>query len=174
MTATTMTASELASWVGADGTLDADGLKVAVRIIDARQVYGRLQFLVTPMHGEGARWVDASRVMVKRTTRTLRAWLIKAHDSVHVAYSLSDARALLAEHGGTIEEVRACQICGDPDGECRCDRYWYECPACGVQGYESLIFLGPAPFASHSHHVACTECGYGDEIQKFIIGEEVS
>lgn len=47
------------------GVVEVDGLQVLVRVLDARTVWGRVQYLVTPVAGSGQRWVDAARVMAE-------------------------------------------------------------------------------------------------------------
>ena len=56
----TMTqANELAADIGKTGRVhDGDGLTFEVKIIDAKQSYGRLRYLVTPISGTGERWVE--------------------------------------------------------------------------------------------------------------------
>jgi hypothetical protein len=39
-----------------------EGLKVPVTVKDAREVYGRTDYLVTPTGGSGEKWVEAYRV----------------------------------------------------------------------------------------------------------------
>ena len=60
-----MTASELARLIGHEATISSDGLQVRVRILDGRTAYGREDLLVTPVAGEGQRWVSAERVRLE-------------------------------------------------------------------------------------------------------------
>lgn len=61
-----MTAANLAVFVGCYGNLDmaaAGGtLAVRVTILDARRVWNRTDYLVTPVAGSGQQWVSADRV----------------------------------------------------------------------------------------------------------------
>jgi hypothetical protein len=43
-------------------TTYTEGLKVPVTVKDAREVYGRTDYLVTPIGGSGEKWVEAYRV----------------------------------------------------------------------------------------------------------------
>lgn len=44
------------------GDLFYDGMKVQVKIIDAKMAWGSLRFLVTPISGSGTAWKDAVSV----------------------------------------------------------------------------------------------------------------
>lgn len=57
-----MTAAALIRNVGKIGLLTVDGLQVEVLIQDARRVWDRLDYLVTPVRGTGQQWVSAQRV----------------------------------------------------------------------------------------------------------------
>jgi hypothetical protein len=65
-----MTAGELARVIGQTGTVGVDvsggqGWRVPCEITDARQVWGRVQYLVAPVGSAGsAVWVESSRVQV--------------------------------------------------------------------------------------------------------------
>jgi hypothetical protein len=41
-------------------------LKIPVRIIEGKFVYGHIRLLVEPLHGEGRWWVDVSKVQFPR------------------------------------------------------------------------------------------------------------
>lgn len=56
------TAASLAVFVGCSGDLHVDALAFRVQIKDARKVYGRTDYLVTPVTGGGEQWVSAERV----------------------------------------------------------------------------------------------------------------
>lgn len=43
-----------------------DGLGVPVRILDVRQVWGRVDYLVTPEGGTGETWVSSERVTINQ------------------------------------------------------------------------------------------------------------
>lgn len=62
-----MTTQELARLQQGKATLTTytEALEVAVKILDSRQAYGRLDLLVTPTQGSGEAWVSADRVKVK-------------------------------------------------------------------------------------------------------------
>ena len=66
-----MTARELADLIDKQATLavpaESKGtavLEVAVQILDAREHFGRIDVLVTPVQGAGQAWVSAERVKV--------------------------------------------------------------------------------------------------------------
>lgn len=56
------TVNEMKPTVGKEGVLCQDGLQFEVVILDARFVYGRKQFLIKPIAGEGQRWVDEGSI----------------------------------------------------------------------------------------------------------------
>lgn len=64
-----MSAAELGKYVGAVGLLDltASGVpfSVPVSVVDARRVFGRLDFLAEPVGGRGRAWVAADRVRLE-------------------------------------------------------------------------------------------------------------
>jgi hypothetical protein len=59
-----MNTSELAAQIGRTATLAGrrNEFKTTVRILDAKQVYGKLRYQVTPIEGTGSVWVNAERV----------------------------------------------------------------------------------------------------------------
>ena len=57
-----MTYREAATYVGKLGVLHTEGLRINVRIIDARKAYGRIDVLVEPIGGEGEAWVVHTKV----------------------------------------------------------------------------------------------------------------
>lgn len=46
------------------GTIFLAGVYVDIQILDIREVFGNIQYLVSPMAGSGSVWVAASRVEV--------------------------------------------------------------------------------------------------------------
>ena len=71
-----MTAREIADLLDKQATLEVIGsvrgetgrgvLLVPVRIVDARENFGRMDVLVTPEGGSGQAWVSAERVKIGR------------------------------------------------------------------------------------------------------------
>lgn len=59
-----MTIKELTYPLGREGLLDTNGLKVAVKIMDVKLAYGRVRYVVTPLHGHGTATVEDFRVEV--------------------------------------------------------------------------------------------------------------
>jgi len=60
----------------AEGYVDINGIRVRVRITDTRQAYGRFDLCVTPIAGEGSRWIDYRNVVLTSTlvpTKSLTA-----------------------------------------------------------------------------------------------------
>jgi len=58
-----MAAKDCSNLIDRSGLLvDADAWAVAVRIVDARRVFGRVDVLVTPTRGRGERWVSLDRI----------------------------------------------------------------------------------------------------------------
>lgn len=54
--------TDLTIYANRTGRMSIDTLSFAVRIIEARTRYGHLDFRVTPVTGEGERWVEQHRV----------------------------------------------------------------------------------------------------------------
>ena len=48
----------------AEGYVDINGIRVNVRVTDTRQAYGRFDLCVTPIAGEGSRWIDYRNVVI--------------------------------------------------------------------------------------------------------------
>lgn len=46
------------------GTIWINGLSIEVTILDIREVWGTIHYLITPIDGSGSVWVNASRVKV--------------------------------------------------------------------------------------------------------------
>ena len=61
-----MTAREIAELLDKQATLElqGSGLVIGVRIVNARENFGRIDVLVTPMEGSGQAWVNAERVTI--------------------------------------------------------------------------------------------------------------
>lgn len=57
-----MTTSESSKLIGQTATLSIDGLCVRVTILDAREVFGRSDYQVSPVTGTGTKWVSSDRV----------------------------------------------------------------------------------------------------------------
>jgi hypothetical protein len=54
---------KVAAMVGKEATLKTnEGLSIRVRVLDARQSYGRTEVLVEPVSGKGQAWVTTQRV----------------------------------------------------------------------------------------------------------------
>lgn len=58
------TAAELVSVINSNGFLTVDEFRIKVKIKDARTVFGRTDYLVEPIEGEGEKWVSSERVSV--------------------------------------------------------------------------------------------------------------
>lgn len=73
------TAAELASYKGLVGEMSIDlgaqsrkrrelppqPITVAVRVVDAREIYGRVDLLIEPVYGNGRAWVNSTRVELR-------------------------------------------------------------------------------------------------------------
>ena len=55
-------APDLASYRDRLGLIKVDNMRVEVKIRDARLRFGHLDLLVTPVAGEGERWVEQHRI----------------------------------------------------------------------------------------------------------------
>jgi len=56
---------DLAAYRDRTGTLAVDKLNIDVKITDARMRYGHLDLLVTPIAGQGERWVEQHRIELR-------------------------------------------------------------------------------------------------------------
>ena len=57
------TARELAQYIGKTGSYRIGDLSVNVEVLDARVSWGQIQYLNTPVSGEGSRWVQEHLVI---------------------------------------------------------------------------------------------------------------
>jgi hypothetical protein len=57
-----MNALEMAQSIGKTGFLQIDKMQFHVKILNVRESFGRLDFHVTPVDGNGSQWVDSHRV----------------------------------------------------------------------------------------------------------------
>ena len=57
-----MTSRELVRLLDKEGTLSLGGFTIPVRILDARENFGRVDVLVEPITGEGQAWYSADNV----------------------------------------------------------------------------------------------------------------
>jgi hypothetical protein len=57
------TAREMASTVSSKrGTITMDKLEIEIEILDVRQRWGTLDYLIAPVAGNGTTWVEARRI----------------------------------------------------------------------------------------------------------------
>ena len=54
--------TDLEIYKNRNGTIDVGGLIVAVRVTDARFRYGHIDLKVTPLSGQGERWIESGKV----------------------------------------------------------------------------------------------------------------
>lgn len=60
------TTKDLSKSLGRFGFLrTAEGLSVKVNILDAKEVWGCVRYLVSPVDGSGTAWVDRSRCQLQ-------------------------------------------------------------------------------------------------------------
>lgn len=57
--------TRLAKYRGRLADLEVDDLSVGVNITDARESFGRIDVYVTPIEGQGSKWVDSKRVTLR-------------------------------------------------------------------------------------------------------------
>lgn len=72
-----LTGKQASSYIGRTGTLHLNGsgrpgwmqtpdkMAVKVKVLDAREAFGRVDLFVQPVAGEGAAWVEARRVTLE-------------------------------------------------------------------------------------------------------------
>lgn len=64
-----MTAAEMAKYIGKRATVSGSGTtKFEVEIVDVKERWGILRFLVTPVAGSGESWVEHVNMMNERIT----------------------------------------------------------------------------------------------------------
>lgn len=56
------TANDMTPVIGQTVQLRVEDIKVLVMVLNAKNSYGRLRLLVTPVAGSGEQWVEMSRV----------------------------------------------------------------------------------------------------------------
>lgn len=49
---------ELLQKIGKQANYEINGLTVAVKVLDIKQSYGKIRYLITPIKGEGETWVE--------------------------------------------------------------------------------------------------------------------
>jgi hypothetical protein len=59
-----MTVSELAAVVGRLGVYTHAALRIEVQVIDVRQVWGRVDYLIRPVAGSGSQWVASDSIQL--------------------------------------------------------------------------------------------------------------
>ena len=57
-----MNAKQLSENLGKQGLLSISNMQVLVNITDARTVFGRIDYQVSPVNGTGSTWVESNRV----------------------------------------------------------------------------------------------------------------
>lgn len=90
---------DLDSFVNRTGNFDTDGLSFGIRVVKARLRFGHLDLLVTPIFGEGERWVEQHRVDLAEQEapviefRTASAPVVSGNDegAIHLAELIRNA-----------------------------------------------------------------------------------
>jgi len=59
------TQNDLNEYIGKTGTYETGGLVVNVKILDARNTFGRVDLLITPVSGLGQKWTMAAKVKME-------------------------------------------------------------------------------------------------------------
>jgi adenylyl- and sulfurtransferase ThiI len=57
------TVRELAQYIGKTGTYQIKDMRIDVEVLDAKVSYGQTRYLITPVSGEGSRWVQENLVL---------------------------------------------------------------------------------------------------------------
>ena len=63
-----MTAAEMMKNLNHIAFANVEGFKIKVQIDDARQVFGRVDYLVTPIEGKGKQWMSEDHITVLSPT----------------------------------------------------------------------------------------------------------
>jgi hypothetical protein len=58
--------AELAKVIGQTGALSVEGLLIPVKVRDVRTHWGRVDYWVEPVGGDGLKWVSADRVRLPK------------------------------------------------------------------------------------------------------------
>jgi len=53
------------AYKGLEGSIGLTGMTFTIKVIDARQSFGRLDLCVEPLNGEGSRWMESRKVELK-------------------------------------------------------------------------------------------------------------
>lgn len=61
-----MTTNDKIKLIGKSGLLNCGGLKFNVEILDCRESFGRTDFQVKPVSGEGVKWVSSESVTINK------------------------------------------------------------------------------------------------------------
>jgi hypothetical protein len=61
-----MTTTDKIKIIGKTGLLAVNGLKFEVEILDVRDSFGRTDYKVKPVSGEGTRWVSSESVTLNK------------------------------------------------------------------------------------------------------------
>jgi hypothetical protein len=56
-----MTVAEMANWIGCLGAVKIGDFDIHVKILDLRERFGTMDCLITPLCGEGQKWVEFNR-----------------------------------------------------------------------------------------------------------------
>ena len=59
-----MTTKELMDIIGTNAVIHMEKIKVEVEILDARQNFGRTEYLIRPLAGAGEQWIKDDRLVV--------------------------------------------------------------------------------------------------------------
>lgn len=66
-----MSVKEMAANIGKVGLLSIQSLRVRVTVLDVRVTFGRIDFQVTPVDGQGDVWIESSRVSFEDSNHVL-------------------------------------------------------------------------------------------------------
>jgi hypothetical protein len=61
-TSMSMNIKQLAETIGKEGLYIVNGLKIKVKVTDAKQAYGRIDYQIEPVNGQGQIWVNSTSV----------------------------------------------------------------------------------------------------------------
>jgi hypothetical protein len=78
------------------GSMTVDTLTFTVRVLEARNRYGHLDFRVTPISGDGERWVEQHRVALQPELTTTT---VEISDTlIHEIKAPANARVMSLDH----------------------------------------------------------------------------
>lgn len=139
MTTTMSMMQAKAERVGKVGMLASEGMEMPVRVLDVKEAWGNMRFLVEPVGGKGQKWVDAVRVGPAAPAPKVDREALRAELEAATGETYSDEAVELhlecAGEGGVARVVPlppkcSCDPFKDKHASHRGEHGWLVCSAC--------------------------------------------